>query len=66
MVGATWVGSSWMWYSGDNIALTNTSTYPTTTLGETLVPVQKENSDDEVFSVVLSYDTTQFNWGTRE
>ena len=46
--------------------MTNTRSYPETTLGNTLVPVVKENSDDEVFSIVLSYDKTQFGWGTKE
>ena len=66
MVGAIWVGKSWMWYTGDKIGMTNTRSYPETTLGNTLVPVVKENSDDEVFSIVLSYDKTQFGWGTKE
>lgn len=58
MTGATWVGSSWMWYPGDNITLEDTSSYPDTTLGATQVP-----SSDK-FSLVLSYDTTHFKWGT--
>lgn len=58
MTGATWVGSSWMWYPGNNLTLEDTSSYPDTTLGKTKVP-----SSDE-FSLVLSYDTTHFKWGT--
>lgn len=58
MTGATWVGSSWMWYPGNDLTLENTSSYPQTTLAGTTVP-----STDE-FSLVLSYDTTHFKWGT--
>lgn len=58
MTGATWVGSSWMWYPGNKLTLEDTSSYPQTTLGGTKVP-----TDDE-FSLVLSYDTTHFKWGT--
>ena len=58
MTGATWVGSSWMWYPGNDLKLADTSSYPDTTLGKTQVP-----SSDE-FSLVLSYDTTHFKWGT--
>ena len=58
MTGATWVGSSWMWYPGNNLKLADTSSYPQTTLAGTKVP-----STDE-FSLVLSYDTTHFKWGT--
>ena len=31
MTGATWVGSSWMWYPGNDLTLENTSSYPQTT-----------------------------------
>lgn len=58
MTGATWVGSSWMWYPGNKLTLEDTSSYPQTTLAGTKVP-----STDE-FSLVLSYDTTHFKWGT--
>ena len=58
MTGATWVGSSWMWYPGNDVKLADTSSYPQTTLAGTKVP-----STDE-FSLVLSYDTTHFKWGT--
>lgn len=58
MTGATWVGSSWMWYPGNNLTLEDTSSYPQTTLGGTKVP------SDAEFSLVLSYDTTHFKWGT--
>ena len=58
MTGATWVGSSWMWYPGNDGKLADTSSYPQTTLAGTKVP-----SSDE-FSLVLSYDTTHFKWGT--
>lgn len=58
MTGATWIGSSWMWYPGNNLKLVDTSSYPQTTLAGTKVP-----STDE-FSLVLSYDTTHFKWGT--
>ena len=56
MIHATWQGSSWMWYPGNDVTLENTSSYPQTTLGGTKVP-----SKDE-FSIVLSYDTTHFDW----
>ena len=56
MISATWVGSSWMWYPGSDIELENTSSYPQTTLGGTKVPSANE------FSIVLSYDTTHFDW----
>lgn len=59
MTGATWVGSSWMWYPGNDVKLADTSSYPQTTLAGTKVP-----STDE-FSLVLSYDTTHFKWGYR-
>lgn len=58
MTGATWVGSSWMWYPGNDLTLADTSSYPQTTLGGTKVP------SDAEFSLVLSYDTTHFKWGT--
>lgn len=58
MTGATWVGSSWMWYPGNKLTLEDTSSYPQTTLGGTKVP------SDAEFSLVLSYDTTHFKWGT--
>lgn len=58
MTGATWIGSSWMWYPGDDVKLVNTSSYPDKTLAQVKVP-----SKDE-FSLVLSYDTTHFKWGT--
>lgn len=58
MTGATWVGSSWMWYPGNDLTLENTSSYPQTTLAGTKVP------SDAEFSLVLSYDTTHFKWGT--
>ena len=58
MTGATWIGSSWMWYPGNNLTLEDTSSYPQTTLGGTKVP------SDAEFSLVLSYDTTHFKWGT--
>jgi hypothetical protein len=56
MIHATWQGSSWMWYPGNNVDLENTSSYPQTTLGGTKVPSANE------FSIVLSYDTTHFDW----
>lgn len=56
MIHATWEGTSWMWYPGSNVDLKDTSSYPQTTLGGTQVP-----STDE-FSIVLSYDTTRFDW----
>lgn len=58
MTGATWVGSSWMWYPGNDLTLEDTSSYPDTTLAGTKVPASDE------FSLVLSYDTTHFKWGT--
>lgn len=58
MTGATWVGSSWMWYTGSDLTLKDTSSYPQTTLGGTKVPSKAD------FSIVLSYDTTHFKWGT--
>ena len=56
MIHATWEGTSWMWYPGNDVTLKDTSSYPQTTLGGTKVP-----STDE-FSIVLSYDTTRFDW----
>ena len=53
---ATWEGTSWMWYPGNDVTLKNTSSYPETTLGGTKVPSTNE------FSIVLSYDTTRFDW----
>lgn len=58
MTGATWVGSSWMWYPGNDVKLVNTSSYPDKTLAQVKVPSENE------FSLVLSYDTTHFKWGT--
>lgn len=58
MTGATWVGSSWMWYPGNDVKLVNTSSYPDKTLAQVKVPSKNE------FSLVLSYDTTHFKWGT--
>lgn len=66
VIGATWVGSAWMWYEGSNIDLADTSSYPETTLKDTLVPVTTVNDDSEVISFVLSYDKTMFDWGTRD
>ena len=56
MIHATWEGTSWMWYPGNDVTLKNTSSYPETTLGGTKVPSTNE------FSIVLSYDTTRFDW----
>ena len=56
MIHAKWEGTSWMWYPGNDVTLKDTSSYPQTTLGGTKVP-----STDE-FSIVLSYDTTRFDW----
>ena len=47
-----------MWYPGNKLTLEDTSSYPQTTLGGTKVP------SDAEFSLVLSYDTTHFKWGT--
>lgn len=60
-IGAIWKGNSWMWYKGANLYY-DVAKYPDTTLGETLVP---ENlSDTDTFSMVLSYDHSEFAWGT--
>lgn len=60
-IGAIWKGDSWMWYKGNNLQY-DVAKYPETTLGETLVP---ENlSDTDTFSMVLSYDHSEFSWGT--
>lgn len=60
-IGAIWKGDSWMWYKGANLYY-DVAKYPDTTLGETLVP---ENlSDTDTFSMVLSYDHSEFAWGT--
>lgn len=56
MIHATWEGTSWMWYPGKEVTLEDTSSYPQTTLGGTKVPSTNE------FSIVLSYDTTRFDW----
>ena len=55
-IDATWEGTSWMWYPGNDVTLKDTSSYPQTTLGGTKVPSTNE------FSIVLSYDTTRFDW----
>lgn len=60
-IGAIWKGDSWMWYTGDNLGY-DVAKYPETTLGETLVPANLK--DDDVFSMVLSYDHSEFAWGT--
>lgn len=65
MISATWVGSAWSWYEGSNIYLKNISSYPQTTLGETLVPVTTVNNDNEIISMVLSYDETKFYWENK-
>lgn len=65
MISATWVGSAWSWYEGANLDLKNISSYPQTTLGETLVPVTTENNDNEIISMVLSYDETKFYWENK-
>ena len=48
-------------YTGDNLGY-DVAKYPETTLGETLVPANLK--DDDVFSMVLSYDHSEFAWGT--
>lgn len=48
----TWVGTSWMWYEGND--LTNTK-YPETSLS-------RARCKDSDFSIVLSYDTQVVNW----
>lgn len=65
VIGAIWVGSSWMWYPGSDLKLKDTSSYPTTTLGETYLPVKTVGNDNEIVSMVLSYDETKFAWGTK-
>lgn len=65
MISATWVGSAWSWYEGSDLKLKNISSYPETTLGETLVPVKTENNDNEIISMVLSYDETKFYWENK-
>lgn len=61
IIGAIWKGDSWMWYTGDNLRY-DVAKYPNTTLGETLVPAGLTDSDE--FSMVLSYDHSEFAWGT--
>ena len=36
-----------------DLILTEESSYPETTLGETLVPVKTENNDNEIISMVF-------------
>lgn len=48
----TWVGTSWMWYEGND--LTNTK-YPETSLS-------RARCKDSDFSIVLSYDTQVVDW----
>lgn len=60
-IGAIWKGDSWMWYEGKDLWY-DVAKYPDTTLGETLVPANLK--DDDVFSMVLSYDHSEFSWGT--
>lgn len=61
VIGAIWKGDSWMWYKGDDLQY-DVAKYPNTTLGETLVPAGLTDSDE--FSMVLSYDHSEFSWGT--
>ena len=61
VIGAIWKGDSWMWYTGNNLYY-DVAKYPETTLGETLVPDGLTDSDE--FSMVLSYDHSEFAWGT--
>ena len=61
IIGAIWKGDSWMWYKGNNLYY-DVAKYPNTTLGETLVPAGLKDSDE--FSMVLSYDHSEFAWGT--
>lgn len=65
MISATWVGTAWSWYEGSNLDLKNISSYPKTTLGETYVPVTTENNDNEIISMVLSYDESKFYWENK-
>lgn len=65
MTSATWVGTAWSWYEGSDINLKNIASYPKTTLGETLVPVTTVNNDNEIISMVLSYDETRFYWENK-
>lgn len=60
-IGAIWKGDSWMWYTGKDLYY-DVAKYPNTTLGETLVPAGLTDSDE--FSMVLSYDHSEFAWGT--
>lgn len=61
IIGAIWKGDSWMWYKGNNLYY-DVAKYPDTTLGETLVPENLSATD--TFSMVLSYDHSEFSWGT--
>lgn len=61
VIGAIWKGDSWMWYKGNDLYY-DVAKYPNTTLGETLVPAGLTDSDE--FSMVLSYDHSEFAWGT--
>ncbi len=61
VIGAIWKGDSWMWYAGSNLD-ESVANYPNTTLGETLVPTGLTDNDE--FSMVLSYDHSEFAWGT--
>ena len=54
MTGATWSGDSWMWVESSTL---NDLAYP----GETMSDVQCPSTD---FSIILSYDHSEFKWGT--
>lgn len=60
-IGAIWKGDSWMWYTGKDLYY-DVAKYPNTTLGETYVPAGLTDSSE--FSMVLSYDHSEFSWGT--
>lgn len=60
-IGAIWKGDSWMWYEGEDLQY-DVAKYPNTTLGETYVPAGLTDSSE--FSMVLSYDHSEFSWGT--
>ena len=54
MTGATWKGDSWMWVKSSTL---NDLAYPNETMSDVTCPT-------EDFSIILSYDHSEFDWGS--
>ena len=52
ILGGTWGGNAWMWCMGNNLA---TISYPDVTLSDQICPSNN-------FSIILSYDYSEFSW----